>query len=187
MAIVIGLHGNVCCPNNTGRVTFVSNLSCCLVKFFVHTTHWRIGHFFCGCLTCMILDNNLKVLAMITYFKCHFFHTSWHFYCLETPPMLTHQSSPAEMTYSVQESQTFLPTHVAQNTSTHKMVWEKSWWPLFRNHDFSSIGSYQHQQILFFFFFFFFLFDVFIYLYLGLVGGDKTYKIEPPDPITLSK
>ena len=34
---------------------------------------------------------------------------------------------------------------------------------------------------------FFFLFDVFIYLYLGLVGGDKTYKIEPPDPITLSK
>ena len=36
---------------------------------------------------------------------------------------------------------------------------------------------------------FFFLFDVFIYQYLGLVGGggDKTYKIEPPDPITLSK
>ena len=34
---------------------------------------------------------------------------------------------------------------------------------------------------------FFFLFDVFIYLYLGLVGGDKTYKIDPPDPITLSK
>ena len=33
----------------------------------------------------------------------------------------------------------------------------------------------------------FFLFGVFIYLYLGLVGGDKTYKIEPPDPITLSK
>ena len=29
---------------------------------------------------------------------------------------------------------------------------------------------------------FFFLFDVFIYLYLGLVGGDKTYKIEPLDP-----
>ena len=33
----------------------------------------------------------------------------------------------------------------------------------------------------------FFLFDVFIYLYLGLVGGDETYKIEPPDPNTLSK
>ena len=40
MAIVIGLHGNVYCPNNTGRITFMSNLSCCLVKSFVHMTHW---------------------------------------------------------------------------------------------------------------------------------------------------
>ena len=39
MAIVIGLHGSVCVPNNTGRVTFMSNLSCCLVKIFVHMTH----------------------------------------------------------------------------------------------------------------------------------------------------
>ena len=37
------------------------------------------------------------------------------------------------------------------------------------------------------FFFFFVVFDVFIYLYLGLVRRDKPYKIEPPDPITLSK
>ena len=35
-----GLHGNICCPNNTGRVIFMSNLSCCLVKIFVHLTHW---------------------------------------------------------------------------------------------------------------------------------------------------
>ena len=55
--IVIGLHGNVCCPNNTmamyvalttqdgytGRVTFMSNLTCCLVKIFVHMTHWCHG------------------------------------------------------------------------------------------------------------------------------------------------
>ena len=39
MAIVIGLHANVCCPSNTGQVTFMSNLSCCLVKIFVHMTH----------------------------------------------------------------------------------------------------------------------------------------------------
>ena len=39
MAIVIGLHGNVCCPNKTGQVTSMSNLSCCLVKTFVHMTH----------------------------------------------------------------------------------------------------------------------------------------------------
>ena len=43
MALVIGLHGNVCCPNNTGQVTFMSNLSCCLVKFFVHSTHCTGG------------------------------------------------------------------------------------------------------------------------------------------------
>ena len=40
MAFVIGLHGNVCYPNNTGQVTFMSNLSCCFVKNFVHMTHW---------------------------------------------------------------------------------------------------------------------------------------------------
>ena len=40
MAFVMGLHGNVCCPDGTGRVTFMSNLSCCLVKIFVHMTHW---------------------------------------------------------------------------------------------------------------------------------------------------
>ena len=34
MAIVIGLHDNVRCPNNTGGVTFMSNLSFCLVKNF---------------------------------------------------------------------------------------------------------------------------------------------------------
>ena len=34
---------------------------------------------------------------------------------------------------------------------------------------------------------FFCLYNVFIYLYLGLVGGEKTYKIEPPDPVSLSK
>ena len=33
--------------------------------------------------------------------------------------------------------------------------------------------------------FFFCLYNVFINLYLGLVGGEKTYKIEPPDPATL--
>ena len=27
-------HGNVCCSNNIGRVTFMSNLSCCLLKIF---------------------------------------------------------------------------------------------------------------------------------------------------------
>ena len=43
---------------------------------------------------------------------------------------------------------------------------------------------YENEQMVIVGFFFF---DVFIYLYLGLVGGDKTYKIEPPDPITLSK
>ena len=40
--IVIGLHGNACSPNNTGvtgQVTFMSKLSCCLVKIFVHMTH----------------------------------------------------------------------------------------------------------------------------------------------------
>ena len=32
---------------------------------------------------------------------------------------------------------------------------------------------------------FFGLYNVFINLYLGLVGGDKTYRVEPPDPATL--
>ena len=39
MATVIGLHGKACCPHNTGWVTFMSNLSCCLVKIIVHLTH----------------------------------------------------------------------------------------------------------------------------------------------------
>ena len=42
MAVVIGIHGNVRCPNNTGWVTFMSNLSYCLVKIFVHMTHCYI-------------------------------------------------------------------------------------------------------------------------------------------------
>ena len=40
MAIVKGLRGNVCHPNDTGRITFMSNLSCWLVKIFVYMTHW---------------------------------------------------------------------------------------------------------------------------------------------------
>ena len=39
----VALHDNVRCPNNTGQVTFMSNLSCCLVIFLVffvvHMTH----------------------------------------------------------------------------------------------------------------------------------------------------
>ena len=45
VAFVIGLHGNICCPNNTGRVIFMSNLSSCLIKIFVHLMH---------CLPCVI-------------------------------------------------------------------------------------------------------------------------------------
>ena len=41
MAIVIGLHGSVYCPNNTGRVTFMSNLSCCLSHRWCHEFHYE--------------------------------------------------------------------------------------------------------------------------------------------------
>ena len=43
MAVVIGLHGNVCYPINTGRVTYYEQPSCCLVKYFVCITHWVSG------------------------------------------------------------------------------------------------------------------------------------------------
>ena len=53
----------------------------------------------------------LKVLAMISYFKFHFFSTLADIFgSLETHPCtkLIHQSSPSEMTYYlVQESQIF--------------------------------------------------------------------------------
>ena len=35
---IIGLHGNVCYPINTGWVTYYEQPSCCLVKYFVHMT-----------------------------------------------------------------------------------------------------------------------------------------------------
>ena len=41
MAIVIGLHANVCCPNKKRTSNFYEDLSCCLVNTFVHVTHWQ--------------------------------------------------------------------------------------------------------------------------------------------------
>ena len=50
-----------------------------------------------------------------------------------------------------------------------------------------SFRLWNGSKLFFFFFFFVFMKFLFTCTWVWWGGGEKTYKIEPPDPITLSK
>ena len=84
---------------------WVSGHGSCLLSFSVHKT-FCINVFNPIVLWKYCVNESfmhaLKVLATILYSKFHFFHNCWFFFA-----KLINQSSPAEMTYSVQGSQVF--------------------------------------------------------------------------------